>query len=241
MKNREKIDQWIDRVKDAYLNSDAVLTDSLLQEAIAETDSAPQLLEIAGMIAYRKGEAVEAIRLIEAAMFEIGLSISAQLTLANAWLQVGNIDSSRTTASFLVDVVDRVPCSMLADLTHILSALQEYELAIVACRKAFERHPDDDNAIFGCAFYMHRAGYPLELVKNVMLKALELKPTSQLYQVNLAVVYCSLNQWEAAYLSACRLSDQALSSIPCDCMVRQLTDLFKRFDDQSRLTKVKSN
>lgn len=238
MNDTRHIKQWIDRVKEAFLADDYILTSSLLERALAETDSAPQLLEISGMIAYKRGDIAGAVRLIEAAMFEIGLSISAQLTIANAWIQVGKTDAARTTASFLVEIVERVPYSMLAELTHVLSSLQEYELAITVCRTACERQPGDDHAVFGLAFYMYRAGYPLRAVKNMMLKAIDLAPACQLYQLNLAVVCCSLEQWDAAYSHACRLSAKALRTIPCQQMVKRLVELFTRFGDDARLNEL---
>ncbi len=170
--------------------------------------------------------------------FEIGLSISAQLTIANAWIQVGKTDAARTTASFLVEIVERIPYSMLAELTHVLSHLQEYELAVRVCRTACERHPRDDHAVFGLAFYMYRAGYPLIAVKNMMLKAIDLAPACQLYQLNLAVVCCSLEQWDAAYAHACHLSTKALGTIPCQYMVKKLVELFTRFGDDERLNQL---
>lgn len=238
MNDINHVKQWIDRVKEAYLADDHILTSSLLEKALAETDSAPQLLEIAGMVAYKRGDITEAVRLIEAAMFEIGLSISAQLTLAKAWIQVGKTDAAKITASFLVEIAERIPYSMLAELTHLLARLQEYELAITVCRTACERHPSDDHAVFGLAFYMYRAGYPLNAVKNTMLKAIDLAPTCQLYQLNIAVVYCSLDQWESAYSHACRLSAEALSTIPCQNMVKRLVELFTQFGDYERLNQL---
>ncbi len=232
------INRWIERIKEAYLADDSVLADSLMKQALVETGSASRLLEISGIIAYHQGNVQESIRLIEAAMFEIGLSISGQLTLANAWLQTGDFDSTRTTVTFLVDIIERVPCSMLPDLTHLLSAIQEYELAIAVCREAYERNPDDDNAVFGAAFYMDRAGYPVELVKSMMLKAVDMKPSSQLYRANLAVVCSAMGQWEIAYSHACRLSDAALKSLPCRCMAKQIAELFSRFQDVDRLEKT---
>lgn len=240
MSELDKVSLWVQRVKQAYLSDDQALTNSLMDQAMDDTNSAPRLLEVSGIIAYRSGNIEEAIRLIEAAMFEVGLSIAGQLTLANAWLRIGELESARTTAAFLVEVLDRVPCSMLTDLTHLLAALQEYELAIVVCRTAFERHDDDDNAVFGAAFYMYRSGYPLELVKSVMLKAVQMNPSSQLYLVNLAIICCALEAWNEAYSHACRLTDQSLNSVPCGCMVEKLSDLFTRFDDFARLEKLNS-
>lgn len=238
MPEDDKVELWVERIKQAYLSNDSALTESLIDQALQETDDDARLIEIKGMIAYQNGDIRESAHLIETAMFEIGLSISGQMTLANAWLSLGEQDRARTTVSFLVEVIERVPCSMLPDLTNLLSALKEYELAIVVCRVAFARHPDDDNAVFGAAFYMHRAGYPPELVKNMMFKAVEMNPDSSLYQVNLAIVCCSLNEWDTAYSWACRLSDRALGAIPCGCMIDTMVELFQRFDDFERIQKL---
>ena len=52
MSDIREIEGWIDRVREFYLADDQVMTDKLLGEALEETNNAPQLMEIAGMIAY---------------------------------------------------------------------------------------------------------------------------------------------------------------------------------------------
>lgn len=236
--NSEAVDQWCERVKQAYLANDQVLTDALLEQAIKETNSAPRLVEIGGQIAYVRGDIDKAIRLIGTAMTEISLSVSAQLTLANAWLQKGNKEAAETTLVFLVEIIDRVPCSMLPDLTQALAKLEKYEHAISVCRVAFDRHPDDDNAVFGAAFYMFRAGYPLPLVRSTIAKAIELDPSSEVYRLNMANVCCSMQLWNEAYSNACKLSAKSLSTIPNNCIRAQLAELFQRFEDEDRLEQM---
>ena len=212
-----------------------MLTDSLIELALDESGNSRTLREVAGKVAYAHGDSDEAVRLIESAMFEISLSISGQLTLANAWMDRDESELARSTLRFLVEIIDRVPCSYLPELTHALARVKEYELAIVVCRNAFDRHPEDDNAIFGAAFYMNKAGYPPELIRNSMRKAVDLNPDSQLYGLNLAVLCCALRSWDEAYRHACRLSDAAIRSIPCKCLANRLKALFQRFDDAERL------
>ena len=235
---QKSVETWIAKVKEAFQAGDDVLTQSILEEAICETDSDPKLMEIGGMIAYTRGDMQECIRLIESAMFHIRLTISGQLTIANAWLATGEKERARMTLAFLVEIVDRVPCRMLPDLTNALSGLEEYELALAVCRQAFERHPDDDNAVFGAAFYMHRAGYPPQLVYGAMAKAVALDPGSDLYRLNISIVCCSLQRWDEAYRHACRLPLMALETIPCKCMAVQMKELFQRFEDIERRARV---
>ena len=227
-------DRWLSKIRESFEAKDMVLTQSLLEESLQETNSSPKLMEVAGMIAYTRGDFEESIRLIEEASFQIVLTLSGQLTLANAWLRQGQTDSARTTLLFLVETIERVPSSMLPDLTHGLAKLDEFEAAISVCRNAFDRHPDDDNAVFGAAFYMHRAGYPSELVYNVMAKAVQMDPNSDLYRINISIICCSLNRFQEAYTHACRLSPERLKAIPCSCMKVILRKLFIRFEDKER-------
>ena len=240
MSDIREIEGWIDRVRECYLADDQVMTDKLLGEALEKTNNAPQLMEIAGMIAYKYGDFEESIRLIEAAMFEISLSISGQLTLANAGLQTGDWELARTMACFLVEIIDRVPCSMLPDLTELASALEEYELAVCVCRAAYARNPSDDNAVFGVGFYMYRAGSPLELAKYMMNKAVCMNPESQVYRVYVATIHCLLGEWDTAYSHACQITDRALGGVFCERMVKALAELFLRYEDSSRFEKLVS-
>ena len=231
-------DRWLSKIRESFEAEDMALTQSLLDESLQETNSSPKLMEVAGMIAYSRGDFEESIRLIEEASFQIVLTLSGQLTLANAWLRQGQTDSAKTTLLFLAETIERVPSSMLPDLTHGLAKLGEFEAAISVCRNAFDRHPDDDNAVFGVAFYMHRAGYPSELVYNVMAKAVQMDPNSDLYRLNISILSCSLNRFQEAYTHACRLSPARLKAIPCACMKANLLKLFIRFGDSERIALV---
>ncbi len=235
MERKASVEYWLENIKQSYQSKDDVLTASLVQLALSETDYHPRILEVAGMIAYTCGHIEDAIEFIERASFEIRLSISSQLTLANAWLSQGDVESAKLTLRFLVEVIERVPCSMLPDLTHALAKIEDFNSAIRVCRVAFERHPDDDNAVFGAAFYMNRAGYPKRLVYGVMARAIELDATSPVYRLNMACICCSLNFWDEAYTHACRLSPDELKTIPCKCTSAQMLKLFQRFGDQQRL------
>ncbi|MDB4778099.1 hypothetical protein OAG68_01455 [bacterium] len=185
MKSKLSERQWIERIKSAYVDKDFPRADQLIAHAMEETGSAPKLLEIAGMLAYERGDFRESIGLLEGAMFEICLSISAQLTMVNAWLKVGNQKSAETALVFLVDVIDRVPCTMLRDLTHSVVEIGREDLAAKICQTAFQRHPDDDNAAFAIGYYAYRSGGSAELALRYMHIATELNPDSSFYRINL--------------------------------------------------------
>lgn len=231
----EQVSGWIDRIRAAYQAKDLEVADSLVQSALDETDQSSKILEIAGIIAYDRGNYADTIRFIELAMIEMRLSFASQLVLAKAYLKRGNREPAETTLVFLVEMIERIPCSMLPDLTHAVAELKRFDLALTVCRTAFSRHPDDDNAVFGAAFYMHRLGYPIELVKNLVAKAIALNPGAELYRVNMAVVCCALSHWNEAYSHAVRVSDECLQSLPCACMVTQLRNLYARFEDHHRM------
>ena len=226
---------WINRIGSAHLSGDYVIADSLAQQALTETSNAPKILEIAGVIAFYRHRYDEAITQIERAMFVVPLSFTSQMVLARAFLKVDMPERSFTTIRFLVEVVERLPCEMLPELTRIASELQHFDLALSVCREACMRHPEDDQAVFGAAFYMHRLGYPIELIRNLMIKAIDLNPTSQFYRLNLASIYCSTDDWEKAYDQIQRVPDQALATIPCGCMYSMLHDVLNRFNDHARL------
>ena len=113
--------------------------------------------------------------------------------------------------------------------------LQRFDWAVEICQEAFRRHPDDDNAVFGAAFYMRELGYPLEIVRGVVANAVTLNPSSNIYRVNYAIVCASLGDWAEAYRQACMLPERALSTLPCPCSRKLLAEAFQRFEDDDRL------
>ncbi|MEL7499766.1 MAG: hypothetical protein AAFN77_19340 [Planctomycetota bacterium] len=236
----DAVDYWTEKIKEAFLEDNLSLASSLADSALDETNSAPALMEIAGLIAFHQKDLGRAIQLIEAAMFETPLSITSQMALAEIRLEIKEPDSAFSILEFLVEIVERVPCSMLPKLTHMLAEVDRYEEAVAVCLEAHKRHPEDSNAIFGAGFYMHRAGHPLPLVAGAMVKAVEIRPRSFLYRLNLSVVLCWLEEWDQAYAHACCLSEKALGCIPCDCMAEQIKSLFERFEDTKRLEFLQS-
>ena len=183
------VDQWIRCITTAQLAGDHMIAESMVQQALYETDEAPKILEIAGVLAFNQGRYAEAIDQIERAMFVQPLSITSQITLTKAFLREGRHDRALTTASFLVDIITRIPCEMLPDLSQVTSELQRYDLALAVCQEACHRHPQDDQAIFGAAFYMFRLGQSLANVKKLMFRAIAINPTAEFYRLNLAVVF----------------------------------------------------
>ncbi|MCP4463618.1 MAG: hypothetical protein GY819_12550, partial [Planctomycetaceae bacterium] len=162
---------WIERIKSAYIARDYPQVNRLMKQALVETDLSPSLLEIAGIMAYERGEYEESIRLIGTAMIEICLSISGQLTLAKAWVEVGNYDAAETTLVFLVEQINRVPCAMLPDLTRTVVQIGRDDLAIEICKTVLARHPDNDKAAYGVGFYLLRSEGELALAKAYMRRA----------------------------------------------------------------------
>jgi len=229
---------WFKKIRAAYVSRDLLLAASLAEQAIHETRQSPVLSEIAGVIAFERGEYRDAARLIESAMFEIRLSYAGQMVLCKAWLKIGQNEFAETGIAFLVECIDDLPCALLADLTIAAAELKRYDLALSVCRAAFARHPCDDNAAFGAAFYMQKLGYPPELVKNVLAKAIELNPESHVYRLNYVAICVMVDHWREAYVHACKLPLDALASIPCECSKQRMRELFERFNDSLRLESI---
>lgn len=234
------VNVWIRRITTAQLAGDHMIADSLVQQALCETDRAPKVLEIAGVLAFNQGRHADAIDLIEEAMFVQTLSITSQITLAKAFLREGRRDRAMTTASFLVDIIQRIPCEMLADVSQVTSELRRYDLALSVCQEALKRHPEDDQAIFGAAFYMFRLGYPSDNVKDLMYQAIEISPETEFYRLNLAVVFYHEGEMEQAYQQIQDVSDEALEMIPCGCMNSILCGVLTHFEDRHRLQVMRS-
>lgn len=79
MTNPQDVTAWLDRIKFAHLNNETVIAESLALSAIEATNNAPAIREVAGMLAFDRGDYDQTMQLIESAMFEIPLSVTARL------------------------------------------------------------------------------------------------------------------------------------------------------------------
>jgi len=130
---QNNIDAWVDQIKAAYAQDETVVAYSLAEQAIVQTNSAPEILEVAGMLAFDRGELNLAKELIQRAMFEVSLSVPSQLVLAEVAVKEQDHEEAKQILEFLVEIADRVPCSLLPRLTHLLSSLRMYQLALATC------------------------------------------------------------------------------------------------------------
>ncbi len=232
------VERWIERIKAAYLEGDISVANSLLFDALEETSHAPKLLEIAGMLAYIDEDYELSVELIERAMFELPMSISAQMTLANAKMKLRKFDDAAITLEFLVEQVGRVPCSMLADLTHAVSEIGRDDWAIETCLEASRRHPHDHEAIFAVGYYQWRLGIDLDVARTFMEQAVQMQPESSRYRILLSSLLVDLGDDECAYDQIKTVPLENLASINCDCRREQFRNLFRQQHDFLRMATV---
>ncbi|MEM9413717.1 MAG: hypothetical protein AAGA30_21595, partial [Planctomycetota bacterium] len=173
MNSRQRSKEWIDQIWDSYQKRELDIATRLVEKARKETRD-PRILEVGGLVAYGQSRFHDAIDFIGNAMLEVPLSFASQMVLAKSYLKTGKTDDAADILTFLVEMRHELPSNMLPDLTHALATIERFDLALATCRAAFDRHPEDDSAVFGVAFYMHRCGYPCELVKGVVAKAIDL-------------------------------------------------------------------
>ena len=190
---------WIEKIESTYFDGEIAVAKSLLVEAIEETDAAPQLLKISGLLEYIEGNYKQAIELIERAMFEITLSITAQMTLANALLKVGECDKVEVVVEFLVEQIVRVPCSMLTNLTYVACAIGRHDLAHDVCVEAFRRHPKDHCALFGIGFHMLRCNRDPDKARVYLEQAVEMSAGASFYRAEFSALLIDLGDPDAAY------------------------------------------
>jgi len=239
---REKdVDHWINIIKKAYSTDRIDEAISLAEEALVVTKNDAAISEIAGILAFSDGNEQEAVRLIGNAMFEKPLTIPSQLILLRINIRRVEIDSAMEMLEFLFEQIRRVPCQLLPDLTYAAADLGRFDLAIEICREAYRRHPEDDHAIFGVAYYMRKQGYPAEILKGIVAHAISLNPRSCLYRINYALLCISLGQWQEAYRHIEYVPDEALGSLNCPCTTHSLIQLFLRQGDVTRLQRITQN
>jgi len=82
MTNPQDVTAWLDRIKFAHLNNETVIAESLALSAIEATNNAPAIREVAGMLAFDRGDSVVIIRLEDGSLYRLQKTKFGKLLLS---------------------------------------------------------------------------------------------------------------------------------------------------------------
>jgi len=207
----------------------------ILDELSAELPEAAALWELKAAALHALGRRHSAQFALETASSLEPLSWQAQWILADCYLATGSLLAAECILEFLASRLDDAPPQFLPQLAARLGSRGRYHLALEVCRKAAEHQPESGaEAIFGAAYYMSKAGYPIELVLPVLRKAYLLAPDNFRYRLALAQTTHRCGDSATAYelLKHTPLSD--LAKVSCRCCMQRLSEIFRHAHDENR-------
>ena len=222
------------QAKELFLSGMAPTALELLGFRLAACPNDAQSAELQGLILHSMHRFKEAKRTIEGAGIIRELGATARLVLADCYWFTGEQKMASTQFLSLAKQED-LPKQLLSDLAMALGRIKAFHAAIDVCRRAALADFNNDQARYGIAFYMSKAGYPPEFVLPIVHKLVELTPSIFFYRMAMATLFCHLGKPERAYLTIADATLQELETITCRGCVRRLFDLYKSSNDQQRM------
>jgi len=209
----------------------------VVSRALSSARKNGRLWEQLGVVHFVRQEFNSARDALENATTLVPLSPLAQLYLAECYVASGAKESARAIGHHLAFLPD-VKESLFARLTTLLGKLGDCESALHVCRRAATAYPEDDQPIFGMAYYMSKLSYPLKKVLAVMRRAVALAPDCVTYRISLARLLDSDGQVDEAYQALQGIDGAQFSKLRCRCCLKQLLSILLAAEDYERCESV---
>jgi predicted Zn-dependent protease len=194
-----------------------------------------------GLLWEMKGAALHAIGQIHSALYSLEMattlapvSFPGQVILADCYTRQGRSESAQCIYDFLVERVRELPAELLPRLAAALGERGDVRSALTVCRRAVELLPDSDEAAFGLAYYLGKAGYPPESVRPLLQQAFKLAPDKFRYRIALAHVTEQCGEVQGAYRLVAQLNEEEVAQIACRCCSQRLLDIYAAAGDERR-------
>ncbi|MEX2138234.1 MAG: tetratricopeptide repeat protein [Pirellulales bacterium] len=205
----------------------------LAQHGLAQDPDYGPLWQLRGLLQQAQGDTAGAVRCLEAATTLGPLSATAQCALANCYAAVGQSALAGTIFKYLA-TSKSCPAELLSTVSIGLQRLGDFDGALVACREAARRMPEEDAPWFGIAFCLSRLGYPPDMILSPLQKAFDLAPECMSYRVGLACMLHRAGQLDRACRLIQHLSIETIEAITCTNCLHRLVVLYEAIDDAAR-------
>lgn len=182
---------------------------------------------------HAEGQFFEALHDAETALSLIPFQSSGWLVLADCYAHTAKKELALGVYQHLLANGPH-PTDFYAGLYAGFRRCGRNDLALCACKKAFEVDPNNHEAMFGMAHCMAQLGHESEAIARVLETAVQLAPDKPVYRVSLAVQLVRIEQAEDAYEQLAAISHADLERVACCCTARLLCALCLRADDQQR-------
>jgi tetratricopeptide (TPR) repeat protein len=187
-------------------------------------------VQLLGLAWFAEGRTRSARAAFETALLLSPLWPESLLALAELYVVLKRTRDALTLLTLLAERTD-VDLALLPRAAALFGRLGDARSALALCRRAIDRDPDCDEALFGAAFYMRRLGFPHEMTAAVLRRAVRLDPKCCLYRRTLAGVLTAMNEWSEAYELYRGLSPEQVCCAGC---LRMMREVFDRVGDEAR-------
>jgi tetratricopeptide (TPR) repeat protein len=204
--------------------------EQLLTPTLLEHPDDGRLVQLRGIVWHARGRFDAAQRCLERAAALVPLAPTAAWCLADCYLRH---DYPQSAHAILVHLAGRsdTPSELLPQLARALGQLGDHHLALEVCRTSARREPDNDQPLFGMAWYMHRLSYPAECVLPLLRRAVDLAPDCLEYRLGYGMLLYRAGRWKDAYGP---LSVVPPESVRCPRCLERMVDVFDRAGDHTR-------
>ena len=206
---------------------------ALVQQGLAQDPDHGPLWQLRGLLQHAQADTGGAIRCLEAATTLGPLSATAQCVLAECYGKIGQGALAGTIFKHLA-TSKSCPTELLSTVSIGLQKIGDFDGALIACREAARRMPEEDTPWFGIAFCMSRLGYPADAIISPLQRAFNLAPECMSYRVGLACMLHRAGQLDRACRLIQHLSIETIDAISCGNCLRRLAVLYDAIDEPTR-------
>jgi len=206
----------------------------VLDEALQDLPDSARLWELKGAALHALNQFPPARDALEQATTLAPLSASGQLVLADCYHRLGSTGAADCMYDFLVGCAGRLPVGLLSKLASNLGARGRFQQAVNVCRCAVERQPDCDQAAFGLAYYMGKAGFAPQRALPMLRRAFQLAPNRMTYRLALALALHRCRAAAEAYQLVANLQMDDIARMTCRSCTGRLMQIYEQAEDFRR-------
>lgn len=203
---------------------------AVARSQLAERPDDGRFVQLLGLAWYADGQRKSARHAFETALFLAPLTQESLFALADLYATEGRRNDAHVSLSLLAEKSD-LSADLLPRVAALLGRIGDPRAALQLCRRAAERDPDCDEALFGAAFYMRRLNFPPEMVAALLRRAVRLDSECCLYRRTLAGVLTSMNEIGEAYELYRTVAPEQVCCAGC---LRMMVEVFDRSGDEDR-------
>lgn len=186
-----------------------------------------------GLIRHARKQWRSTVLALEEASVRIPLTPLAVCALADAYREVGNNSWAKESYREVLRQ-DHTPAPLLRRVASGLDALDDPQLAVMACRRALALEPDSAPIYFELSYYLGRCGASTATIASVARRAVHLEPDNWKFRIGLAIFLQFRNRLTETAEILAPVELNQIRAMNCACCLERLLKLFEAINDQTR-------